>query len=137
MSKKVRDPKSIESKCISVKKRGPKLRQQDPRIARTVIALWQQNKPDEAFNIANHADKDDDPDLKCLLANTLLRVNPPNAKQADIELGKAYNLGCRRTELTRLWVNAKIVLKDWQGIIEVTGLPNRESPIVDDLYYRG
>src|SRR5262249_18130354 len=49
-----------------------------------------------------------------------LRISPPDLQRADAAFRQAFDLNCSRPELLNLWTQAKIQLKDWIGILDIT-----------------
>ena len=138
IKRSVRDSKKLEHEVERMRRNTPKSSPETPKIARTVVALWSKGNPTEALDTALWGDKQqrEDPDMKCLLASAYLKISPPNAMQSDVEFRRAYELGCKRTDLTSLWAQAKMISEDWIGLLEITQLPNRDFPVVDDLVLR-
>jgi len=137
IKQRVSQSRTIEHAISRLRRKASDKNTQAPRFARTILALCSKGSHSEALETALWADKQrPDAGLKCLLASTYLRITPPNTTQADIEFRRAYQLGCRRTELTKLWAQAKELSEDWVGLLEITQLPNRDFPIADDLVLR-
>lgn len=136
--KRVRDSRKLEVEASRLRRKGTKTSIEGPRVLRTVSALWSQNDASGALETALWAEKQhpDDADLKCLLGRAYLRTSPPNPNQADIQFRRAYEVGCKRTELTSLWAQAKVMSEDWIGLLDITRLPNREFPMTEDLTLR-
>jgi hypothetical protein len=136
--KRVPNSRKLDKEASKLRRGNQKTQSLAPRLARTVIALSSQGNHPKALDTILWADKQhkDDADIKCILGSTYLKIQPPNATQADIELRRAYELGCKRTELTKLWAQAKELLEDWVGLLDITHLPNREFPFVEDLLLR-
>src|SRR5262249_3412524 len=49
---------------------------------------------------------------------------------------KAHELKSTRTELMGLWLEAKRLMEDWIGVIDVTRLADAIEPSADSVYYR-
>lgn len=135
---RIRDPNSIEIECAKTRAGAPKLDLDAPMIVHRIVALWKENQPKEALEVAKWASATyrDNPDIKCLLGRSFMRLNPPNARKADAEFAKAHRLGCRRPELMDLWIEAKTLIGDWIGVIEVTKLADQISPSSGNIYIR-
>lgn len=138
IKERISNPKLIEGRCASSRQNTPKLGLDVGKIIHRVVALWTENKPEEALEVAKGVDRQnrEHPDLKCLLGRAYLRLNPPNARRADAQFKKAYNLGCVRPELFQLWIEARMSLGDWIGVIEVSELADYISPGADNIYNR-
>ena len=135
---RIRDPKRIERECAKARAGSPKLGADISRIIHRVVALWQDEEPGEALEVAIWGDQQnrDNPDLKCLLGRAYRRLDPPDASMADVNFRRAHELNCHRTELTGFWIEAKKMLGDWVGIVEVTRLADKKSPDADNIYLR-
>lgn len=59
-------------------------------------------------------------DVASIAGAAFLRVKPPKPKDADRELERAINLGCRRPELLANVIQAKRALEDWPGLRNYT-----------------
>jgi hypothetical protein len=138
IKERISNPKIIEERCAKSREKTPKLGLDVGLIIHRVVALWKQNKPEEALEVSKEIDKQnrEHPDLKCLLGRAYLRLNPPNARRADAQFKKAFNLGCVRQELFDLWIEAKMLLRDWIGVIEVSEQADYISPSADNIYHR-
>jgi hypothetical protein len=63
-------------------------------------------------------------------------VEPPKPDLSDAALRAANELGCKRDELFPLWIEAKRMLEDWWGVVEITRMADRQAPSADNVYYR-
>ena len=135
---RVRSHNKIELAASRIRKKGGKAEAFDQRITRSATAMLISGDGPKAVETLSWADKQyqNQPDLKFLLGCAYLRLQPTNPKEADIEFRHAFDLGCRRTELTAMWVQAKTASEDWVGILDITVLPNRECPTGDDHLFR-
>ena len=135
---RLRDPSRIERECARVQSVSPKLEDKADRILRRVIALWRDQKPEDALEVVSLSDKQyrNNPNLKCLLGRAYLELNPANPQKADVAFRKAYELGCSRAELINLWVEAKRLREDWLGILEITQLEDRQTSAAEKVYFR-
>lgn len=48
-----------------------------------------------------------------------MKASPPQARYAEAAFRKAHELKCQRVELLQLWVEAKKMLGDWIGILDI------------------
>jgi DNA polymerase III delta prime subunit len=136
IKKRLRDPKRIETECAKARTGSPRLGLDIGLIVHRVIALWKDDSPREALDVALMGDKKirNNPDLKCLLGRAYLRLSPPDARRADASFRAAHELGCQRAELMSLWLDAKLELRDWIGVIELTTLASSASPSSEYVY---
>jgi hypothetical protein len=124
MRSKIIDPIRLEKECAKLSVNSPKLEDNIGMVIKRVIALWRAKEYQEALDMARWGNSKfkDNPNLKCLLGRAYMTIQPPNPKQADKLFRRAYELKCGRPELIKLWINAKIELQDWIGLIEVAKL---------------
>lgn len=118
---KVRDPNRLEQACSRARQDSPDVEGEVGRWIYRVVALWRNNSTSDALEVAQQAKKKfpSHPDLRCLLGRAYLKVSPPQARHAEAAFRKAYELKCQRVELLQLWVEAKKMLGDWIGILEI------------------
>lgn len=135
---KISNPKAIEKRCANFREKTPRLGADVGMDIHRIVALWKENEPEEALEVAKWAEKQNrsHPDLKCILGRAYLRLNPPDSRKADAQFKKACDLGCVRPELFDLWIETKIRLGDWIGVIEVTELSDYIYPSADNIYNR-
>jgi hypothetical protein len=135
---RVSDPSRIEQECAKARSGRPKLDLDIGRIISRVIALWQEDKHDEALQVAKWAEGKNpvNPDIICLVGRAYMKKAPPNPAQADIAFRKAHKLGCKRAELFTLWYSAKESLQDWIGLIDVTRLADQANANSDNAFIR-
>jgi hypothetical protein len=135
---RVADPTRIEQECAKARTGTPKLGIDVGRIVARVIGLWQEEKHDEALQVAKWAESKNptNPDIACLLGRSHMKQSPQNDAQADIAFRKAHKLGCQRAELFSLWFAAKQSLQDWVGLIDVTRLADKVDMNSDNALYR-
>lgn len=119
--KRLLDPKRIERACVKVRSRTTDKSLDIGRIIHRVVALWREERFDDALDLTRWAVKKHgrNGDLKCLLGRSYLNLPKPNYRRADASFRQAYKFGCGRSELLDLWLDAKESLKDWQGIVEI------------------
>jgi hypothetical protein len=134
----VHDPRYLETQCGKVRSGSPRLGLDLQHIVSEVVSLWRENKPQDALEQAEFFSKkhSENGELKCLLGRAYLRIEPPMAQKAEKAFRAAHRLGCQRTELVGLWVEAKKLLGDWVGLIEVTRLADKNQPSSDNVYFR-
>jgi tetratricopeptide (TPR) repeat protein len=128
----------IEAECLKAKKGSPILQDSTGQIVRQVIALWKDNRMDEALEVArlNAQTNKKSGDLQCLLGRAYLMLDLPHYQQAEVAFKKAFDLGCRKIELSSLWIKAKQYRKDWYGIIELTQQLEEVIGVADVIYYK-
>src|SRR5579864_7728638 len=122
IKKKVRNPVAVERECETVRKKTPDPVSDVGRLTTRVLALWRINNRNEALSVAKLAERKfpNHPDVQCLLGRAYLRIDPPDLQKADAAFRQAFDLNCSRPELLSLWTHAKVQLKDWIGILEIT-----------------
>lgn len=137
LKNKIHDPTRIEKNCARARKSGGIARDNSGETIRRVIALWKDSQFREALDTAKIAsDKNrNNPDLRCLLGRAYLRIQPPDASTADAEFRKAFELGCERQELIELWIEAKLELHDWTGLLEVAERAEKQKHSSENIYY--
>jgi hypothetical protein len=93
------------------------------------VRLWEQDRTEEALDAAKFAAAriPRSADLKCLLGRAFLRLTPPRLQEAEIALREADRLGCKRRELIPLWLEARSLMRDWVGVIELTHLAEKRE----------
>ena len=126
---KIRDPKRVERSCHEARKSMPETQTQVGQFIHRAVALWKEDRTDEAFQVAKYACGriPKSADLKCLLGRAYLRLTPPRLKDAEIALREADRLGCKRSELVPLWLEARCLMRDWIGVIELTYLAEKRE----------
>ena len=135
---RVRDPQRIENACRRARRRVPRLELGAGEALHRILALLNSKKPDEALEVAKSAIKKypENGDLHCLLGETHLRLLPPEPREADMALEKAYNLRCNRPELMNRWIEARRAREDWHGVVEVSRLADRRNSTADNVLER-
>lgn len=135
----VRDPNRVQNDCAKARAGSPSLGPQVSPVVHQAVALWRDNRPEDTVALVrSHVRKNsDNPDLHCLLGRAYLRLPTVDARKADATFRKASDLGCKRPELMTLWIEAKQILRDWVGIIEITRLADKTEPTADNAYARG
>ncbi len=135
---RVTDPVRIEQDCLGLRRGAAKMAfDLGPSINR-IVALWRQDKHSEALEVAKFAaDRSPkNPDAQCLVGRGYMKIIPADPEKADIALRKAHKLGCERPELFGLWAQAKQLLQDWVGVVDVTRLADKISPSSENLMMR-
>jgi hypothetical protein len=132
------DPSRIEHECAIARKQTAQLNVDIGIMINRVIALWRDNKHEEALSVAKFLSSKypKNPDIFCLLGRTYMRIIPPDTAKADITFTQANKLGCERPELFTLWIDCKTQRKDWHGLIYVTRLADQKSPSEDNAIAR-
>ena len=87
-----------------------------------MIELWRDDKVAESIIVAKEATEvhPKNGDLYCLLGRALVIAKPPKADEAERSFLTAYQLGCRKEELFEQWIEAKSLIEDWPGLLEVS-----------------
>src|SRR5207302_145149 len=118
---RIRDPKYLEKECARTRSGAPRLGVDLGHIVHRVISLWRDDNTTGALEEVEFASRRNptNGDLKCLLGRAYLRIEPPALQSADKAFHDAQTLGCARPELLGLWVEAKKLLGDWVGLIEI------------------
>lgn len=129
LQSKISDPRRIERNCTSVRRSLPATQTQVGQFIHRVVALWEQERTDEALDAAKFAVAriPKSGDLRCLLGRSYLRLSTPNLKQAEIALREADRFGCKRSELMPLWLETRILMQDWIGVIELTRVAEKRE----------
>jgi len=124
---KLTDPSRIEKNCAKINKHSESSDKVVADFIREVTSFWRDNDFQNALEAAQFAVKKAAPngDFYCLLGRCYLQVTPPDAKSADVALRRAKELDCVRPELLNLRIDAKVLLEDWIGIVEI--LADREA----------
>jgi tetratricopeptide (TPR) repeat protein len=122
MKKRVRDPNWIEKECQKIRDKEPDPSSDIGRFTARVLALWRDGKLKEALDLALVAEKQfpSHADIKCLVGRAYLSLTSPEAQKADVAFHQASELKCYRPEFLSLWLQAKALLNDWMGILEIT-----------------
>ncbi len=142
MRSSISDPSAVERECKAV--RTQTMLQSTKAIAiyvNRVAALWAEGSADDALDLAKYADKQtkgQNADISCLLASCFLRASEPffDADAADKEFAKSYKQGCRKIELFRGWIFARMALLNWDGVVQVTNYADIEFPSGENAYAR-
>lgn len=136
--KHVLDPKRIETECAKARKSTKNLDIDIGKVVQNVVSLWKDGASEEALETAIWSNKNtpNNPNLKCLLGRAYLRIEPPKASEADTSFRKAHELNCTRTELYTFWIEAKKILGDWHGVIELTRLADQRKRTADNVFIR-
>lgn len=119
--RKINDPNRIEKNCAKINRGIGGGDRERSRLFNDVVRLWSEDDYRKAVEVAEFGSKRyaKEPDVWCLLARAYLKLDPPNALKADAALRKAEELGCARPELLPLRIEAKELLSDWIGIVQV------------------
>lgn len=136
MRLRINDAKRIEKECAKARSGSTRLAADIGSVIYRVIALWKDENTKEALEVAQWANKKyrKDPDLKCLVGRAYLKIDPPKPRLADTAFRRAHDLGCRRPELYPLWLDAKMKLGDWIGILDVLKVGDNDIPMTDKVY---
>lgn len=134
--KRVQDPKRIDDECARLRAQSSNKSFISERIARRVVAIWQDDNPSLALDVAKQGAFENPkvPDLYCLLGRAYLRISPADYKNAELNFREARNQGSTRPELLQLWVEAKIGLLDWKGLLDITSSDINNKAAQSEVY---
>ena len=123
LAEKVQDPKRLVTECARLRSKSPRVNDRVAVAIGTVVALWKEGDYEGAEVTARQAVADNrkSGDLHCLLGQCLLKLTPPRAEDADKMFKEARRLECTRAELLSTWMEAKMMIRDWAGIVDVVG----------------
>lgn len=119
--KKIVDPKRIETNCARLNRAEGSADRSAARHFQRVLEYWADDDHSLAVEAAEHASREvpRNPDIWCLLGRAYMKLSPPEAQKADAALRKATELGSQRPELLPLRLEAKQVLGDQVGIVQL------------------
>lgn len=119
--KRITDPTRIERECARARKNSPKGDDQVASAIGAVLALRSDGAHDEALVVARTASKKNPKsgDLHCMLGSCYLSVSPSKPSEAEKSFKRAFDNGCKRPELYRLWIKAKWEIQDYIGILDL------------------
>lgn len=123
LAEKVHDPKRLIAECARLRSRSPRVNDRVAVAIGAVVALWKEDDYEGAELTARQAVADNrkSGDLHCLLGQCLFKLTPPRAEEADKTFKEARRLQCTRAELLPTWMEAKAIIRDWSGIVDVVG----------------
>jgi hypothetical protein len=123
------DPARIERECARTRSQVPKVKDRVAISIAAILALWRADEYDAALFSALQARKENSKsgDLSCIVGQCYLKIAPAKPEEADKAFVQAFRLGCGRPELIPFWLDAKFLIKDWNGIIDLaTKIPPPE-----------
>jgi hypothetical protein len=120
---KLLDPVRIEKECARVRAQVPKVQDRVAAAVASILALWKADDYEAALMSAGHIVRNNPKsgDLQCILGQCNLKVSPAKAQEADKAFRRAFEFGCTRPELVPNWFEAKLLSRDWAGIVDLTG----------------
>lgn len=130
--------RKIETDCARARSASYRVRSDlGAEIAR-VAALWSHGEFGDALDVAKTLDQkyQDEADIKCLLGRAYQVLPEPDYRQSEINLRRAVELGCKRPELLPLWIEAKLGLSDWMGLLQITAFKDSQNPSSEVLFAR-
>lgn len=138
LKEKIKNPKRIESECAKARSQNGKAKKDIGYEVKRIVSLWSNSAPEEALDYSIVLDKQhpNHPDVKCLLGRAFLQISQPDPRKAEVNLRAAHELECRRPELLTLWIEAKSLLGDWNGLLDITEFTDKKIPDVDVLLAR-
>ena len=115
-------PSEIEKSCARIRNVSAGSTAEVGATVAKVIELWRNDKIEESIIIAKEATEGHpkNGDLYCLLGRALVIAKPPRAGEAEKAFLTAYELGCRKEELFEQWIEAKSLIEDWPGLLDVS-----------------
>lgn len=111
----------VQSACAAARRRTENSNGKiASRIGQTV-AFWKAGLPNEALLAAERLSKDfpSNGDVTCLLATALTRIRPPRWADADAKFAVAQRQKCSRREFIEGWIDAKVHIEDWTGLLNL------------------
>lgn len=119
---KIPDPKRIEEACARSQRGSEASTAELGLKIQRVVSFWLNDRDDEALDAALWLDRQhpNDRDIKCLVGRAYLRFGPTHADAADKCFRQARELKCERLELLPMWVEAKALLQDWIGLLDIS-----------------
>lgn len=133
--KKISDPARIEAACAKLNRRDTTHDAEIGRTVRRILACWSAGDFSRAVDQAKSASQKyaRQGDVWCLLGRAYLSLPAKDAKNADIALRKASELGCSRPELFSLRLQAKEILGDWVGVVSLVDQIEPKSRTGDNV----
>jgi hypothetical protein len=119
--RKIPDPRRIETNCAKLNRAAGGSDRSSARLFQRVVEYWGEDDFSLAVEAAEHASRQvaSNPDVWCLLGRAYLKLPAPDATRADAALRKAAELGSRRPELLPLRLEAKELLGDRVGVVQL------------------
>ncbi|WP_158177643.1 RNA-binding domain-containing protein [Pseudomonas viridiflava] len=138
LKEKIKNPKRIESDCAKARSKTGKSKKDIGYDVKRIASLWAAGLPDQALehSIVLNKQHPNHPDVKCLLGRAYLQIEQPDPRKAEVNLRTAHELECRRPELLTLWIEAKSLMGDWSGVLDITAFTEKKVPDVDILLVR-
>lgn len=124
MRERIADPARIERECARARRNVPKVQDKTSIAIASTLALWKADDYEAALLTAMQAQKANNKsgDLSCILGQCYLKITPQRAADADKSFRKAFDLGCQRRELAPNWFEARALMRDWAGVVELSKL---------------
>ncbi|WP_412557788.1 RNA-binding domain-containing protein [Thalassospira sp. MIT1370] len=112
----------VESSCARAQQKSNTDVKEVGLGIRRVLHCWDEQKFDQGVIIAKQlCDKfSKSGDAASILGAALLKLSPPDIREANKALSKAHTLGCRRREFIRNFIQVKKISDDWQGLHNFT-----------------
>ena len=130
---KIRNPARIDQACKDARSDERTYGIDAGRVISRVVAYWKENDAQLALENAKWGDEkagQKHPDIKCILGRAYLRLDEQDPAAADAAFRAACELGCSRDELFPLWIEAKLLLKDWKGVIDITQRSDKAAGVI-------
>ena len=111
----------IEANCARIDRNLGSAGKDAARLFQRVVRYWADDDFALAVEAAEHASRQiaRNPDVWGLLGRAYLKLQPPEAGKADVALRKAAELGSQRPELLPLRLEAKNLLGDVLGVVQL------------------
>jgi tetratricopeptide (TPR) repeat protein len=122
IKKKISDPTRIEKACAKVRSASKSLDESSYKYVRQIVGAWREDDYETAVEVAQRGVKNvpKSGDLWCALGRSYLKRNKGNdLSSADTAFRKAHELGCERTEHRPQWRQVKLLLRDWNGLLDL------------------
>jgi tetratricopeptide (TPR) repeat protein len=122
IKKKISDPTRIEKACAKVRSASGSLDESAYKYVRQIVGAWREDDYETAVEVGQRAVKNvpKSGDLWCALGRSYLkRKKGSDLGSADTAFRKAHELGCERTEHRPHWRQVKLLLKDWNGLLDL------------------
>ena len=127
----IADPKAIERRVAQIHKAYAGNERDVAQIIRRTVALWQQNRADDALGLVKYSVSSRDvphPSLMGLLGRCHLKTIPADLDAAEAALEASYEAGSRRKELFDDWCEVLAEKEDWNGLLTVCDKAGKSMP---------
>lgn len=110
--------KDVEIRCARIRNSQDGQSREIGVAISQIVGLWREDRPDEALVVARDLFDayQKNGDVCCVLSGAYLKVFPKNYQDAEKYAVQAEDFGCKRQELFKFYVEAKIGVEDWLGL---------------------